>query len=312
LQVFLATDSYEYNADPNTISVTSLIKPLRQLILGKRTNQDDAQVDLSQMVASRVGTAIHDAIERSWVTNYKQALSILNYPESVVNRFVINKPVELLTEDDIPIYLEQRVEKEINGYKVSGKFDMVLEGRVEDFKTTSVYTAINNRNDKKYVEQLSIYRWLNPNIVTSNLGAITYIFTDWSAAKSYSDKNYPQKRYQQKVFNLMSLQETEQFIVNKLNQIKQYSEANETDLPQCNADDLWRSDPVFKYYKDPNKLTKSTKNFDNKADAYIRLSQEGVGVVLEKPGQATACRYCSGYALCSQKDSLIANGELIV
>jgi hypothetical protein len=310
LQVFLATDSYEYNDDPKTVSVTSLIKPLKQYILGKRTNQDSAMVDLSQLVASRIGTAIHDGIERSWMTNYKLALKLLNYPDRVIDKVLINPTKEELFDNCIPVYLEQRAERQINGYTISGKFDFVSNGMVEDFKTTGVYTYISNTNEKKYIEQGSIYRWLNPEIITNDQMAITYIFTDWSAIKARTDPNYPQKRFHQKLFNLMSLQETERFVVNKLKLIEQYMDANEDVIPQCTPEDLWISESVFKYYKDPNKTQRSTKNFDSKSEAYIYMSQKGTGIVIEKPGEAKACRYCAGFDLCTQKDTLIANGDL--
>jgi hypothetical protein len=312
LQVFLATDSYDHNPDPFTISATSVIKPLRQLILGSRINQEDSAVDLSQMVAARMGTAIHDGIERAWINNYKQALTTLNYPANVINRIVINKPIDEVTEEDIPIYLEQRIEREIAGYKVSGKFDFVSEGMVQDFKSTGVYSAMTGNNNDKYILQGSIYRWLNPKLITKDEMAIHFIFTDWSAMRAKTENNYPQSRILQKIFPLKSLEETERYIVNKLNQIKQYQDADESAIPLCGDSDLWRSEPVFKYYKDPNKLVRSTKNFDNKQDAYLKLSQEGIGIVIEKPGVVTACRYCSGFSLCTQKDAFVASGELLL
>ena len=90
-------------------------------------------------------------------------------------------------------------------------------------------------------------------------------------------------------------------------------EADEKDLPLCNSKELWRSEPVYKYYKNPDKTTRSTKNFDNLSDANKRLAEDGgVGVVITQPGQAVACKYCSAFALCTQKDDLIAAGELIL
>lgn len=312
MQMFLAKDNYDHNHDPKVISATSLIRPLRQLILASRVNQEDAVIDIGQLLPSRIGSAIHDGIERAWSGDYKATLKLLGYPEAVINRIVINKPVEELTESDIPIYFEQRIEREISGYKVSGKFDAVTQGQVSDYKTTGVFTAMNNTNDEKYRLQLSIYRWLNPKMITNDQGVIEFIFTDWSAARAKQESNYPQSRTQRRTLDLLSLAETERYIKTKLQQFEQYKDSPEGNIPECTADDLWRSEPVFKYYKDPNKLGRSTKNFDNRHDANLRLAQEGVGVVLEKPGMVTACRYCSGFDLCQQKDRLIANGELIV
>ena len=53
LAVFLATDDYDY--EPNVISVTSLLKPVRQLVLSKRVKPDEALVDISGLVSARMG-----------------------------------------------------------------------------------------------------------------------------------------------------------------------------------------------------------------------------------------------------------------
>ena len=43
----------------------------------------------------------------------------------------------------------------------------------------------------------------------------------------------------------------------------------------------------------------------------MRLNADGnVGVVLTVPGEAKACKYCKAFSLCSQKDALIASGDL--
>lgn len=311
IAVFLAVDNYDHDAA--TISATTLTKPLRQIVLSKRVNNEDSSVDLIQMVPSRMGSAIHDGIERAWVDSHAIAMKTLGYPQKVIDRIRINPEPHQLGDDVIPIYLEQRAQKQVGKYLVSGKFDFVGEGRVEDFKTTSTYTAMNNTNDEKYILQGSIYRWLNPEIVTQDEMAIQFIFTDWSAARARAESGYPQSRIQQRILPLMSITETDHFVRRKLTQIDEYWDAPEELIPLCSDEDLWRSAPVFKYYKNPEKTTRSTKNFDTKQEAYIRLAEEGgKGIVLEKPGQVTACKYCSAFAACTQKDALITQGDLVM
>lgn len=311
IAVFLAVDNYDHDAA--TISATTLIKPLRQIVLSKRVNNEDSSVDLVQMVPSRMGSAIHDGIERAWVDSHAIAMKTLGYPQKVIDRIRINPEPHQLGDDVIPIYLEQRAQKQVGKYLVSGKFDFVGEGRVEDFKTTSTYTAMNNTNDEKYILQGSIYRWLNPEIVTQDEMAIQFIFTDWSAARARAESGYPQSRIQQRILPLMSITETDHFVRRKLTQIDEYWDAPEELIPLCSDEDLWRSAPVFKYYKNPEKTTRSTKNFDTKQAAYIRLAEEGgKGIVLEKPGEVMACKYCPAFAACTQKDALIAQGDLVM
>lgn len=313
LAVFLATDNYDHDQDENTISATALIKPLRQIVLSARVPEDLTPVDLVNLVPSRMGSAIHDAIERSWKDNYPNALANLGYPKRVIEKIRINPKPEELTDGVIPVYMEQRAKKTVGKFTVTGKYDFIGDGRVEDFKSTSTYTAINNTNDEKYIWQGSIYRWLNPQIITKDEMAIQFIFTDWSKAKAMADPKYPQQRIQQRILPLKSIQETDAFVTRKLNQIEQYWDAPEEQLPLCTDADLWRSEPVFKYYKNPEKRTRSTKNFDNRHDAQLRYIEDGsVGIVVEQPGQVTACKYCPAFAVCSQKDALIASGDLVL
>ena len=313
LAVFLVTDNYDHDQDENTISATALIKPLRQIVLSARVPEDMTPVDLVNLVPSRMGSAIHDAIERSWKDNYSNALAILGYPKRVIEKIRINPKPEELTDGVIPIYMEQRAKKTVGKFTVTGKYDFIGDGRVEDFKSTSTYTATNNTNDEKYIWQGSIYRWLNPQIITKDEMAIQFIFTDWSKAKAMADPKYPQQRIQQRILPLKSIQETDAFVTRKLNQIEQYWDATEEQLPPCTDTDLWRSEPVFKYYKNPEKRARSTKNFDNRHDAQLRYIEDGsVGIVVEQPGQVTACKYCPAFAVCSQKDALIASGDLVL
>ena len=309
LAVFLATDNYDH--DSATISATALLKPIRQIILGARVPEGDSVVDLIQMMPSRMGSAIHDAIERSWKDNHATALSALGYPDKVIEKIRINPDPSELGNGIIPIYLEQREKKQVGKFLVSGKFDFIGDGRVEDFKSTSTYTAMRGTNDEKYILQGSIYRWLNPKKITKDEMAIQFIFTDWSKAKAMTDPKYPQQRIQQKILPLKSVLETDAFVKRKLTQIDQLWDAPEESLPLCSDEDLWRSEPVFKYYKNPQKMARSTKNFDTRQEAYTHRAEDGnVGIVVEVPGQVTACKYCSAFALCSQKDALIAVGDL--
>lgn len=311
LAVFLATDYYDN--DDTCISATSLIKPLRQIILSSRIPTEQVSVDLANMTASRMGTAIHDGIEKAWLSNYKQAMLDLGYPQKIIDRVIINPTPDQLFEGCFPVYLERRSSKQVGKHKVSGKFDFVGEGRLEDFKSTSTYTYVNKTNDDKYIWQGSIYRWLNEDIITQDEMAIQFIFTDWSAARARAESNYPQQRIQQQIFPLKSVQETHNFVVRKLEQIDKYWNAKEEDIPVCSDEDLWRSAPAFKYYKNPEKTARSTKNFTTIQDARLfQIENGGVGIIKEVPGQVTACKYCSAFSACSQKDALIAQGDLIL
>ncbi len=317
LAVWLAHDTYDHNPDKKTISATSLIKPLKQLILEQRVTIDDAVSDISSMIASSMGTAIHDSIESSWLDHPEDALKSLGYPESVWGNIMINpKMKDLISHQEagmkpIPIYMEQRSHKDIAGYTISGKYDFVIEGRVEDFKTTSTYTYINKSNDEKYKLQGSIYKWLNQDIITEDTLAIQFIFTDWSAIKAKTDPKYPNSKILEYILPIMSVEETERYILNRLRDLDKYISADESDIPACSDEDLWRRPTVWKYYKNPASRTRSTKNFTNSMDANDRLATDGsVGTVVKVTGEVVACRYCPALNVCKQKDNYLANGDL--
>ena len=314
LAVFLASDYYDFDNTPNTISTTTLLKPLRQIILPARIPAGEAMPNLADMMNNRMGSAIHDGIEKAWVTNHKPAMAALGLPQRVIDRVRINPKDEELTEDTIPIYLEQRLKRQMGKWIITGKFDFVGEGRVQDFKSTSVWTYKNQVNANKYTQQGSIYRWLNPTMIHQDEMDIHYIFTDWKGGMQKSDPSYPPKRFHRQSFPLMSLGETEQFIRTKVSLIDQHWDTEEELLPLCDDEELWRSEPVFKYYKsgDTSK-SRSTKNFDTRQEAVIFMTSNGnTGAIKEVPGQVMACKYCPAFAICSQKDSLIASGDLLM
>lgn len=310
LAAFLAHDSYDY--DPHTISATSLIKPLKQRILASRVPPGAFPVDVLSLVKSRMGSAIHDAVEKVWVAgHYRESMKLLGYPQAVIDRVVVNPDPNNLPPGAIPVYMEQRLYKEIEGQKVSGKFDFVAEGRLEDFKSTSTFTWIKGTKTEDYQLQGSIYRWLGPHIITEPYMVIQFIFTDWKEGIAKTDKNYPQRPVEPLQIPLLSLEDTEDFVVDRLRQYKAMKDLPEEELPMCSDKDLWRDDPVFKYYKNPAKLTRSTKNFESKEEAYARLAEDGgVGIVLEKPGEVRACKYCAAFPVCKQKDAYLADGTL--
>jgi hypothetical protein len=264
-----------------------------------------------------MGAAIHSGVEHAWKTKAAVAMQLMGYPKRVAESIVVNPPEGMDLTDRIPVYLEQRWSRQVGRWKVTGKPDFVGDGRLEDIKTTSVWTAILHQSDDDYVWQGSIYRWLRPQIITSDEFAIQWLFTDWQRQMARQDPKYPQSRHQQRVFRLKSVAETQAFVERKLALIERYHDADEESLPLCEDTDLWRSGPVFKYYKNPEKAglrgSRSTKNFETRQDATLRLIEDGgKGLVVEVPGQVKACRYCPAFLICTQKDRLIESGELVL
>lgn len=314
LAVFLATDNYDHEDD--VISATSLIKPIRQLVLERRLKAMEDYVeplqDVSSLMASRMGTAIHDGIERCWTNpeSAQKALKALGYPERVVSRIRVNP--ESPEPGTIPVYLEQRAYKMVGKFRLSGKFDFVGEGMVQDFKSTGVYTYIHQTNSDKYILQGSIYRWLNPEIITKDVMQIHFIFTDWNKMDAMRTVSYPQARTVTQKLKLLSYDQTDRYVRSKLRLIDELADAPDDEIPECGDEDLWRSGTVWKYYADETKTSRATKNFTDRSEAQRHLLAKGKGIVKEVPGQVKACRYCKAFDICGQKDRLIESGVLVI
>ena len=313
LAVWLAMDNYEYNDDPKVISATSLLKPLKSLILTMRAT-GPSETDVTDLIASRLGTSIHTAVESAWLSpKLTHTLEALGVPKGMRELIQVNPDASELATDTIPIYLEQRRTKEVDGWKITGQFDFVSMGKLYDIKSTGTYNWINQSNASKYAQQGSIYKWLFPDLIVDDLLTILYVFTDWSAVKARSDKDYPQKRLLAQEYLLMSNEETDRFIKAKLKDITKYLDKPESEIPECSAEELWLKPSVFKYYKNPEKRDRSTKNFDSYWEAHSYLTKDNsVGVIVEVKGEVGFCRYCPAKNGCKQAAQYIAEGRLIV
>ena len=312
LAVWLMHDDYDYDSRENVISATSLLKPIRALILAHQNKGLDKTVDIMSLVSARMGSAIHAVAEQAWTSreNISKALEALQV-SNLDSKLVLN-PKEV-KKGDIPIYVEQRHEKEVGKYIISGKYDLVVDGTVSDYKSTSVWSYIFDSNALKYTQQASIYKWLAPDRITDTEVHIQYIFTDWSSSQASRDPKYPQTRVLTKQYPLWSTEQTEHFINEKLNLLSAYLESSQEEMPQCTSEELWESQTVYKYFKNPSKMARATKNFDNADEAHNRLANDGgVGTVITVQGEVKACRYCEVSDICKQAQNLIHQGRLVL
>lgn len=309
LAVWLVNDDYDYVYQPNYISVTTLMKPLKQLIMSRRVKYDEQKSDVLDYVNRALGNAVHDSIEKAWVTNYRTNLEKLGYGPKTIDRIKINPDPSTVTDDDIPVYIEQRIFREFNGYTIGGKFDLVAEGHVEDNKSTSAFNWLYGTRDEEHILQTSLYRWIDSvsktPIITEDFMRVNYVFTDWQKMSARTNPAYPQARVLHKDHELTGLPEIESWVEHKLEMLEKYAKTPQDQLPPCTDEDLWRSDPKFKYYSDPEKAkdptARSTKNFETLADAAAFKAEKGKGVVVTVPGEVKRCPFCPAYDICNQR-----------
>lgn len=304
MSVWLAHDTYDMVPATKKISVTTLLKSPRQTILKSRLTGSDTASDVSELINARLGQSIHKGVEDAWAEPHA-ALRALGYPEKVVEKVIVN-PTEW-AKDDFPVWIELRTEKPLAGWTVSGESDAILRGAVHDIKSTGIFAYTSGSNNEKYRLQMSLYRWLNQDKVTEDMGYIEYYFKDWDKLESGYKANYPPFPVYQQPIPLLSVSATEQYARKKIGELEVYWDEPETSIPLCSAEDLWQSKPKWQYFGAATNK-KASKNFNTEPEALQWRNAKGKGVVKYQAAKAKACLYCEAASICSQRKNLKAQG----
>ncbi|MCH9665949.1 MAG: hypothetical protein K0U41_08925 [Gammaproteobacteria bacterium] len=319
LAVWLANSDYHNGSDKypgkEVISATSIMKPTKQAILAIRAKAQrdsiDHKTDLEDQIASSVGTAVHGAVEDVWThaKKWKSGMRNLGFDENVIQKFMINPSKEDLNADITPVYIEKRSFREIDGVVISGMFDGCMDGQLFDIKTTSCYGWTSNDKHTDYAIQGSIYRWLNPDLITSDTVTICYYFTDWNKYKAQANPNYPQSKIRHDSYPLMSLEDTEAYLKHRIAMFNLNKDLKEADITPCNDEDRWYSGSEYRFFADGSKVnaplaraTRVFKGANAKVEAEAEKAATPGSAYVHLKGVSKACQYCDGYALCTQAE----------
>lgn len=202
---YLAMDYYDYEIKGDSFSATELLNPIQMVVL-KRRHWDEIEVDAIDKVWSVFGDGVHGRLEK----------------EPGIEKI-------------------ERLKVTVEGREVSGKWDRIFENEITDYKVTSVFTYMYGSRNKEFMLQLSIYRWLYfkvKGVLLNEVGKIVEIFRDW-AERDKKKKNYPQRAAEEVKFNLLSPEQTEQFVTNKVRAIIEAEKLSDDKLPRCSDEDRW-------------------------------------------------------------------------
>ena len=282
IEHWLKSDDYDYSNDEYHLSATTLLKSTRMILLEKRWSEN-LIVDISDLITARYGSAIHDSFEKS------------NCPNTIH---------------------EKRYYRKIDDYTISGKIDLILDKdtkpKLADLKSTSVWTYLLGSRIEDYIIQLSIYRWILQNeekdLIGKNLSNeafIYYIFTDWSKKEAIAKKDYPQTRIKPISINLLTLNETENFIKEKIEQIKIFKDTRDSLLPYCTKKELWQEDEKFAVIKKGAKKAIKVLNTMHEAIKLKNAMKEKDEYnIVKREEKAKRCNYCKVSSYCSQYQML--------
>jgi hypothetical protein len=295
-----------YTKGESDISVTQLIQPPYQR---KLRVENEVVEDVSDRIWSLVGQVGHSILERSHPEHYAEsqhwvmraALREAGIEEAVgeqYKRVGMYWPERRLSPAEYQakhgVVIERRLFMKINGWTVSGQFDLVEGMKLMDYKFTSVW-SVKGETKTDWVNQLNLLRLLaiHNGMSVIHLG-IMAILRDWSKGKS-KQGDYPDHQIAPVEIPVWSLDQAEAYL---LERVKLHQAADP--LP-CTDEERWKRDDVFAVMKLGNK--RAVKLFDRRGDADALVSELGPTKhsVQTRPGEFLRCmEYCNVAHVCPQ------------
>lgn len=265
----ISNDQYDGpgSADLSTISVTTLISPPKIRMLRNRHSEDLTE-DISENIWRLLGTSVHSVLERA------------------------------TGEDRI---IEERLEINVNGKRVSGKTDVyeANEKALQDYKVTSAWSIVYNPEGKKeWEEQLNCLAYLfrQAGFPVSSI-RIVAILRDWSKTNAQKDQNYPQIPIV--VIQMPLWLETEQLSYIKARIMAHSEVENEADdtIPECTPEERWATETTYAVFAKTNKT--ATRVLPTMEEATALASTLKDGRVEVRHGEDKRCKdYCSVKNFC--------------
>ena len=304
LVAWMMRETYTTIDDPLTYSATEMLKPIKELLLAKHMEKNTV-INLTSLLASRMGTAIHDTLEivMNDLELVADAAELLGYSPDVI---------ESILDKSLVIETETRLEKKLGVFTISGEYDLNIDGKVQDYKTMSSYSYMKT-NPEKFLMQMSIYRWLNPEVIVDDLCTVHFIIRDFKAFQA-KQPNYPQLPMFTEDLVLLSLPEIEAYLTRKFDAIQEFSELTIAEINNnaefdCTDKQIDKQHDVFKYFANPD-AAKSSKNFTDYYLAEEHLASKGKGEIRTVEGQVSGCKFCTARSICNTAINFVERGIL--
>jgi hypothetical protein len=252
----------EHDAD---VSVSQLTQPPRKVAL-ERAHSDDIEIDVSSGLWSLLGSAVHAVLERA---------------------------------DNEQVLREGRLYTEINGWKVSGRFDELgLDDNhtLTDFKVTSVWSFV--LGDKpEWEAQLNLYaELLRRNGHRVDRLAVSAILRDWSISKSHGS-NYPKVPFIRVSVALWAPDIASDFLIER---VLLHQTARDGNYIDCTPEERWEQPTRWAVMKRGRKS--ALRVWDDEDKAKLFAHSNPTSYIQVRPGKSTRCAdgYCNAAPFCSQ------------
>ena len=261
-----------YNRGAAHLSATQLINSPKVVALSKKF-ENELEQDVSDMVWSIFGTAIHGVLEHGRDENH---------------------------------IVEERLHAELDGWRISGAIDLQIVHEnfisIRDYKTTSAWAVMNEKSD--WEQQLNIYAWLVEKVKGDEVDSvgIVAIIRDWSRRDAETREGYPPAPIKELPITLWPFEQREKFVSDRIaaHSACEFALEAEEDLPDCTSDEMWEKPAVWAIKKTGNIRAKAL--YDNEVLANQELEKLGKGFEIEyRPGERTRCeKFCPVSGYCQQ------------
>ncbi len=261
-----------YSKGKAHLSVTQLINSPKIVALTKKFD-DEIEQDVSEMVWSIFGTAVHGVLEHGKDDNHR---------------------------------VEERLHAEVDGWKISGAIDLQIINEagidIRDYKTTSAWAVMNEKIEWEH--QLNIYAWLVETVKKTPVTSvgIVAIIRDWNRRDAANREGYPEAPIKEIPIKLWPMEERLAFIRSRINEHSACEFAMETDsdLPPCTPDEMWEKPTMWAVKKTGGVRAKSVHESESEASAALEKAGKGYEIEV-RPGSRTRCEtFCPVNHRCQQ------------
>jgi len=262
-----------YSKGKANISATELLNSPRIVQL-RKLHEDKIETDVSEMVWSIFGTAIHGVLEHGKDENH---------------------------------LIEERIHAVVDGWSISGAIDLQIINKdgtctINDYKTTSAWAVMNEKIEWEH--QLNIYAWLVEKVkgvTVSNL-EIVAIIRDWSRRDAAVKQGYPDAPIKVIPIQLWPFEDRQKFIEDRITEHSNALFEMETgeELPHCTPEQMWEKQTTYAVKKIGG--VKARNVCDTSEEAQAKVAEYGKEYEIEvRPGERTRCaNFCSVSKWCNQ------------
>lgn len=266
----LATKEY-YSKGKADFSVTEIISPPQIQRLRKK-HYEQIEQDVSDMLWSLLGSALHVVAERGQTENH---------------------------------ITEERLHVEIDGVVLSGAIDLQKTTEsgivITDYKFTSAWAI---RQDKfEWEAQQNIYAWLVSKAKNEKVSGVQIcaLIRDWSRREAAVKADYPPAPIQVLELPLWPLEKTEAYIRERLEAHRNAKVADDWGdaLPECTEEERWIRTTQYAVKREGRKT--AIRVLDSEEEAK-ELAEKEKGFVEIRKGEAIRCvnNFCGVNQWCSQ------------